>query len=94
MANIFFVNRLVLTTNTFKLKFCFYHENCGCHRFGRLAGVAHSRRKFALRTRLRNRNIKSQFSIFDSFQNISVHIYVFFKFVGVKVGVPNFFLLN
>jgi len=35
----------------------------------------YSRNKLALRTRLRNLSLKSQFSIFDSFQNIRVHIY-------------------
>jgi len=54
------------------------------------------RNKLALSTRLRNLNLKSQLSIFDSFRDIRVHIYVFFKFVrwfvGVKVGVANFYL--
>jgi len=39
-------------------------------------------KKLALRTRLRNLNLKSQFSIFDSFRDISVHTYDFCKFVG------------
>jgi len=37
-----------------------------------------------------NLNLKSLFSIFDSFRGIRVHIYDFFKLVGVKVGVENF----
>jgi len=53
------------------------------HRFvGVKAGVAYLRNKPALRTRLRNLNMKSQFSIFDSFRDIRVHTYDFFKFVG------------
>jgi len=43
--------------------------------------VAYSRNKRALRTRLRNLNLRSQFSIFDSFQDIHVHTYDFLKFV-------------
>jgi len=43
--------------------------NCGHHRFGRLVGVrvgvAYSRNKLALRTRVRNLSLKSQFSIFE-----------------------------
>jgi len=54
--------------------------------------VVYSRNKLALRTRLRNLNLKSQFSILDSFRDIRVHINGFLKFVGVKVGVANFFL--
>jgi len=54
-------------------------------------GVAYSRNKLALRTRLRNLNLRSHFSIFDSFRDIRVHIYGFLRFVGVKVGVANFF---
>jgi len=42
---------------------------------------------WALRTRLRNLNLQSQFSIIDSFRDIRVHIYDFLKIVGVKVGV-------
>jgi len=49
---------------------------------GARVGVAHSRNKLALRTGLRNLNLKSQFSIFDSFREIHVHIYDFFKLVG------------
>jgi len=45
-------------------------------------GVAYSRNKLALRTRLRNLNLKSLFSIFNSFRDIYVHIYNFLKFVG------------
>jgi len=55
-------------------------------------GVAYSRNKLALRTRLRNLYLRSHFSIFDSFRDIRVHINDFLKFVGVKVGVANFFL--
>jgi len=52
--------------------------------------VAYSRNKLALRARLRDLNLKSQFSILDSFRDISVNIYDLFKFVGVKVGVAIF----
>jgi len=52
--------------------------------------VAYSRNKLSLRTRLRNLNLKFQFSIFDSFRDIYVYIYDFFEFVGVKVGVAFF----
>jgi len=45
-------------------------------------GVAYSRYKLALRSRLRNLNLKSQFSFCDNFQDIRVHIYDFLKFVG------------
>jgi len=45
-------------------------------------GVAYSRNKLVLRSRLRNLNLVSPFSIFDSFQDIDVHIYDFLKFVG------------
>jgi len=38
---------------------------------------------WALRTRLRNLNLQSQFSIIDSFRDIRVHIYDFLKIVGV-----------
>jgi len=40
-------------------------------------GVAYSRTKHALVTRLRNLNLKSQFSIFDSFRGIRVQTYDF-----------------
>jgi len=33
-------------------------------------------------TRLRNLNLKSEFSILDSFRDIRVHTYDFLKFVG------------
>jgi len=72
--------------------------DCGRHRLGRFVGVrvgvSYSRYKLALRTRLRNLNLmsqfyifrnlnqKSQFSIFDIFRDIRVHIYDFLKFVG------------
>jgi len=29
----------IVETNTFQLQFCFQHENCGSHRFGRFVGV-------------------------------------------------------
>jgi len=45
-------------------------------------GVAYSRGIFALRTRLRNLNLKSQFSIFDNFPDIRAHFYDFLKFLG------------
>jgi len=45
-------------------------------------GVAYLRNKLALRTRLRNLNLRSHFSIFDSFLDILVHIYDFLKLVG------------
>jgi len=54
-------------------------------------GVAYSREKFVLLTRLRNLNLRSKFSVFDSFRDIRVHIYDFLRFVGVIVGVANFF---
>jgi len=57
-----------------------------------IVDVAYSRSKLALRTIIRNLNLKSQLSIFYSFRYISVYIYDFLKFVGVKVGVANFFL--
>jgi len=44
--------------------------------------MAYSRNKLALRTRLRNLNLRSHFSIFDSFRDIQVHIYDFLKFAG------------
>jgi len=49
-------------------------------------GVAHSRYKLALRSRIRNLNLKSQISICDIFREIRVPTYDFWKFVGVKVG--------
>jgi len=57
----------------------------------KIVGVAYSRNKFALRIRLRNLNLKSQFSIFGSFRDIRVHTYDFLKFVGVKEGASIFF---
>jgi len=42
-------------------------------------GVAYSHDRLAQRTRLQNLNLKSQFSIFDSFR---VHTCDFLKFVG------------
>jgi len=54
---------------------------CGRHRFGLFVdvrvGVAFLRNKFALRARLRNLNLRSHFSIFDSFRDIRVQIYDF-----------------
>jgi len=41
-------------------------------------GVAYSRNKLALGTKLRNLNLRAQFSIFDSFRDIRVHIICFF----------------
>jgi len=49
-------------------------------------GVAYSRNILALRTGLRNLNLKSQFPIFFSFRDIRVHTNDFLKCVGVKVG--------
>jgi len=49
--------------------------------------VAYSRETHSLRTRLRNVNLKPQFSIFNNFRDIRVHTYDFLKFVGVA----NFF---
>jgi len=40
---------------------------------------------------IRNLNLKSQFSIFDSLRDIGVHIYDLLKFVAVEMGVVNFF---
>jgi len=73
-------------TNTFQLKCFIWHENWGRNRFGRFlgvrVGVACSHNKLVLLTRLRNLNLKSQFSIFDSFRDIRVHVYDIMKFVG------------
>jgi len=44
-------------------------------------GVAYSRSKLSLCTRLRNLNLKSKLSNFDSFRDIDDHIYDFFKLV-------------
>jgi len=83
-------------TNTLQLNFFIHHENCGRQGFGRIVGarvdVTYLRNKLTLRTRLWNINLKSQFFIFNSLRDIRVYIYDFFKFVGVKVGVENFFL--
>jgi len=70
------------------------------HRLGRRVGVrvglTYSHNKLALRTRLRNLNLRSKFSIFDSFPDIHVHIYDFFEVCGRfecnNVGVAYFFL--
>jgi len=45
--------------------------------------VAYSRNKLALRTRVRNLNLRSHFCIFDSFREVCG------RFVSVKVGVAN-----
>jgi len=61
-------------------------KTVGATGLGRLVGVrvgvAYSCNKLALRTKLRNPNLKSQFSLFDSFRDIRDHIYDFLKFVG------------
>jgi len=60
-------------------------------------GVAYSRNKLALRIRLRNLNLKSQFSIFDSFRDPRSYLRFFDvcgRFMGVRVGVANFFWVN
>jgi len=57
-----------------------------------LGGLCALEWAWRIRARLRNLNLSSQYSIFDSFRNIRVHTYDFLKFVGVKVGVANFFL--
>jgi len=44
--------------------------------------VAYSRNKLALRTRLRNLNLKTQLSIFESFRDNRVHTYDLLKSVG------------
>jgi len=54
--------------------------------------VAYSRNKLSLRTKLRNKNLKSQFSFLDNYRGIRVHTYDFSRFVGVKENVANFFL--
>jgi len=48
--------------------------------------MAYSRNKLALRSRLRNLNLKSQFSVFLRFFEDCG------RFVGVNVGLANFFL--
>jgi len=83
VANLFLDQSIGIDeTNTFQV-FIYY---CGRHRLGRLGGVrvgvAYSRNKLALRSRLRNLHLRSPFSIFDSFRDIDVHIYDFLKFVG------------
>jgi len=51
-------------------------------------GAAYSRNKLALRTRLRNLNLRSHFSMFDSFRDIRVQIYDFFKFgIDISIGI-------
>jgi len=49
-------------------------------------GVAYSRNKLALRARLRILNLRSQFSIFNRFRDIHVHIYDFFEVCGRFLG--------
>jgi len=49
---------------------------------GVTVGVAYSRNKLALRTRQRNLNLRSKFSIFHFFRDIDVYIYDILKFVG------------
>jgi len=60
-------------------------ENCGRLRLWRFVGVrvgvAYPGSKLTLQTRLRNLNLKSQFSIFHSFRDIRVRIYDFLKFL-------------
>jgi len=60
--------------------------------------MAYSRKKLALGTRLRNLNLRAQFSIFDSFRDIHVHSYDFLKFVGglraLKLAWQIFFLVQ
>jgi len=51
-----------------------------------------------LRRRLRNLNLRSHFSIFDTFRDIRVHTYDFLKFVGgmwaLKWAWQTFFWVN
>jgi len=93
---IFFFNQSIGTeeTNTFQLKFCIYHENCGRHRprrfVGFSVGVAYSRNKLALRTRLRNLNLKSLFVLF-----VYLHIYLLepgFTLCRIFIGAKNFII--
>jgi len=51
---------------------------CGLGVMGVRVGVAYLRNKPALRIRLQNLNLKSQFSIFDSIRVIRCYIYDFF----------------
>jgi len=57
-------------------------------------GVASSRNKLALRTKLWNLNLQYQLSIFDSFRDIRISyprlFQVFGLFLGVEVGVAKF----
>jgi len=77
VANFFCQSICIDETITFQLKFF------SSMRFLRVrVGVVYSRNELALRLRLRNLNQKSQFSIFDIFWDIRVHIYDFLKFVG------------
>jgi len=46
-------------------------------------GVAYSRNKLALRTKLRNLKLKSQLSSFDSFQDIRVPLDNFLKILAL-----------
>jgi len=49
---------------------------------GDKVGMAYLRNNLAPTIRPPNLNVKSPFSILDSFRDIRVHIYGFFKFVG------------
>jgi len=63
----------------------------GATDFGGLSALKWAWHVRALRTKLRNLNLKSQFSIFDS--DIRVHIYDFLKFVGEsKTEIPILYL--
>jgi len=60
---------------------------CGHHSFVRFVGVresvAHKRNNLALRTKLRNLNLKFQLSSIDSFRYISDQMDDILKIVGV-----------
>jgi len=70
-------------------------ENCGRHRFRRLVGVrvgvSSTRNKLVLRRRLRNLNLKSQFSIFDSFQIFAFIFAIFWSLWALKWAWKIFF---
>jgi len=53
--------------NTHQLKLFFWHENCGRHWFGRFVGVLYIRNKLALRTKVRNLNLRSLWCITETF---------------------------
>jgi len=44
--------------------------------------VAQLRNKFALRTKVKNLNLKTQHSSFNNFRNVNVHTHNFFTFLG------------